>query len=266
MSEREDMDDGLDPMDKRDDKTVAAEYALGLLEGEELLTARGRAANDSEFAWRKEWWDNWFAPLSDDVGGAEPGPEVWDRIEARLTAESGAEVIAAPSAASNDNVAQLESRVRRWQWTAGVTSAAAAIALTVLVFAPGSTPPVEAPTQIANDSQLPAPLYASIPIDGTQLSLSVTYLPDHREIMIGAEGLEADGVHGHDLWHVFPDGRTDWVGRVKPGGVARFPLPGVVTKHFEDGSQLILTREPIGGKPEGEDAGPVVAEGAFSQV
>jgi anti-sigma-K factor RskA len=27
-----------------------------------------------------------------------------------------------------------------------------------------------------------------------------------------------------------------------------------------------LTREPLGGKPEGVDAGPVVAEGAFTRV
>ena len=57
----------------RDDPMIAAEWALGLLEGEELLAARGKAATDPHFAWRKEWWDDWFAPLSDAMPGAEPG-------------------------------------------------------------------------------------------------------------------------------------------------------------------------------------------------
>ena len=33
-----------------------------------------------------------------------------------------------------------------------------------------------------------------------------------------------------------------------------------------DGAGLALTREPIGGKPQGVDAGPVVAKGAFNRV
>jgi anti-sigma-K factor RskA len=37
----------------RDDPMIAAEWALGLLEGEELLAARGKYATDPDFAWRK---------------------------------------------------------------------------------------------------------------------------------------------------------------------------------------------------------------------
>ena len=33
-----------------------------------------------------------------------------------------------------------------------------------------------------------------------------------------------------------------------------------------DGVELVLTREPLGGKPDGVDAGPVVAQGAFGAV
>ena len=108
--------DENDPMDNRDDQTIAAEYALGLLEGEELLAARGRLATDKDFAWRKEWWDNWFVPLTDDVAGAEPSAEVWDRIEARLTAAESAEVVSSPHATSNiAAAAEQAKRVRIMQ-------------------------------------------------------------------------------------------------------------------------------------------------------
>ena len=71
----------------RDDPMIAAEWSLGLLEGEELLAARGKYATDPAFAWRKEWWDDWFAPLSDAMPGAEPGAHVWDGIAARIAAQ-----------------------------------------------------------------------------------------------------------------------------------------------------------------------------------
>ena len=43
-------------------------------------------------------------------------------------------------------------------------------------------------------------------------------------------------------------------------------LPDNIARNLGDGVQVLLTREPIGGKPADKDAGPVVAEGAFSQV
>ncbi|WP_240505911.1 hypothetical protein [Erythrobacter colymbi] len=97
----------------RDDPMIAAEWALGLLEGEELLAARGKYATDPAFAWRKEWWDDWFAPLSDAMPGAEPGDHVWDGIAARVAAASPA--APAEPAAPATNVVELQARVRRWQ-------------------------------------------------------------------------------------------------------------------------------------------------------
>ena len=56
------------------------------------------------------------------------------------------------------------------------------------------------------------------------------------------------------------------LGVVKPGEVLMQDLASDIAGNMGDGVQLVLTREPIGGKPEGVDAGPVVAEGAFTTV
>ena len=72
---------------------AAAEYALGLLEGEELAAAKARMGDDDGFAWRKVWWDNWFAPLTDNMQGAEPDPAVWDRIAAQIGAKHSGRVL-----------------------------------------------------------------------------------------------------------------------------------------------------------------------------
>lgn len=250
-----------EPEVTRDDPMIAAEWALGLLEGEELLAARGKYATDPDFAWRKEWWDNWFAPLTDAMPGAEPSAQVWDGITARIAAQQG---VAAPTGdtAAPTNVVALEARVRRWQWVAGLSSMAAAVALALFAFAPGRSP-VEAPAQIASA----APLVATVPIGETGLRLDVTYIPESEKMLVAAIGLTADGVHDHELWLVPADGTPlQSLGVVVPGEVRAMPLPASVTAKLGDGASLVLTREPIGGKPEGVDAGPVVAKGAFTPV
>ncbi|MDZ4139440.1 MAG: anti-sigma factor [Erythrobacter sp.] len=245
---------------QRDDPMIAAEWALGLLEGEELLAARGKYATDPDFAWRKEWWDNWFAPLTDAIPGAEPGAHVWEGIAARMAAHP------TQQAPAQGNVITLEARVRRWQWVAGLTSAAAAIALTLLVFAPGNAPvqaPGDAPAQIA----AAAPMVATVPIGDTGLRLDVTYIPESERMLVAAIGLTADGVHDHELWLVpAGGGELKSLGVVAPGQVRSMTLTADIASGLNDGARLLLTREPLGGKPAGVDAGPVVAEGDFTRV
>lgn len=246
---------------ERNDPMIAAEYALGLLEGEELLTARGRMANDPEFAWRREWWDDWFVPLSDEIAGAEPGAHVWDAISAEVSGP-----VAAPETADVSNVVLLdmERKVRRWQWTAGIASAAAAVALAIVTLGPSADPiRDEAPSIAALDA---SPLMASIPV-GDTLRLGVTFLPGSEEMLVSAAGFTADGVHDHELWLVPADGSAlQSLGVVVPGEERRMALDPSVAGNMGDGVELILTREPIGGKPDGVDAGPVVAQGAFEAV
>jgi len=244
----------------RDDPMIAAEWALGLLEGEELLAARGKYATDPAFAWRKEWWDDWFAPLSDAIPGAEPGDHVWDGIAARVSAAQAA-VSTEPSAPAA-NVVELQAKVRRWQWVAGISSMAAALALALFLSSPLGSP-VAPPVQVA----AAAPMVATVPVGDSGLRLDVTYIPDSKRMVVGAIGLTPDGVHDHELWLVPADGTPlQSLGVVKPGEVRSMELPQAVTAKLGDGASLVLTREPIGGKPEGKDAGPVVAKGAFTRV
>ena len=86
------------PEIKRDDPMLAAEFSLGLLEGEDLLTARGKMTEGGIFVSRKDWWDNWFIPLSDELDAAAPRAEVWQRINEAIAAketgeDAGAEVL-----------------------------------------------------------------------------------------------------------------------------------------------------------------------------
>lgn len=251
---------------KRDDALIAMEYAFGLLDGEELLAVRGRVANEPAFADEVTLWEERCAPLLDEIAPMVPRAELWAQIEARVEAREAARA----SRAANDdgaasNVIDLQLRLRRWQWTAGLTSAAAAIALAFAAFGPSAT---QSPSGIPQTQIAAAdPLVAQVPIGDTGLRLDVTYIPETEEMLIGAIGLTADGVHDHELWLVPADGSDlQSLGVVAPGEVQAMELPADIARNLASGVQLVLTREPIGGKPDGVDAGPVVAEGAFSQV
>ncbi|MBT8388548.1 MAG: anti-sigma factor [Altererythrobacter sp.] len=233
------------------DDLLAAEYALGLLEDEELLSARGRIAREPELAAAVAKWERQIAPLLDEVAGAAPSPDLWQRIESEVNARD--------LAPQGSNVIDLSQQLTRWKWATGLSSAAAAIALAFLAL-PGSGPDPVTPAA-------EAPLMASIAIADTPLRLGVTYLPASEEMLVSASGLSADGVHDHELWLVPGDGGAlQSLGVVVPGEERRVALPGEISRNMADGAQLLLTREPLGGKPADQNAGPVVAEGNFRLI
>ena len=233
------------------DELLAAEYALGLLEGEDLLAARARIAREPELAENVAKWEERLVPLLDEVAGTAPSPDLWQRIDGEINSRL--------SAPEGGNVVDLSGQVTRWKWATGLSSAAAAIALAFLAI-PGAGPQPVAPA-------VEAPLMASIPIGETPLRLGVTYLPASEEMLVSASGLSADGVHDHELWLVPGDGGDlQSLGVVVPGEERRVALPEDITRNMADGAQLLLTREPLGGKPAGQDAGPVVAEGSFRLI
>ncbi|WP_209346928.1 anti-sigma factor [Pontixanthobacter sp. CEM42] len=227
---------------------LAAEHALRLLEGEELLQARGLMANDPEFAAEVAQWEDKLSHLQVAQPPIAPGPELWARIESE---------IAGNRSADNDNVVSLQKSVRNWQF-ASIFSAAAAIALAFFAF-PAMFGPGEQP------ATPDAPLMANIPIADTPLRLAVTYLPEREEILVSASGLTADGVHDHELWLVADDGAKS-LGVVVPGEERRVAIDPTLASLITDGSQMVLTREPLGGAPKGGEAGPVVAQGQFTQI
>ena len=56
------------------------------------------------------------------------------------------------------------------------------------------------------------------------------------------------------------------LGVVTPGEVRAHSVPHETAVQIANGSELVLTREPLGGKPAGQDAGPVVASGQLIQI
>jgi anti-sigma-K factor RskA len=120
------MDDPLTPEEERD--ALAAELALGLLEGQARADALQLALSDPRFAARVTAWEAKLSPLHGEWVEAEPGGAVWDGIASRLSRQHSPSVTA------------IETRLRRWRVGALASGAIAAALAVVLIFQPVPAP------------------------------------------------------------------------------------------------------------------------------
>src|SRR5262245_7951222 len=68
---------------------TAAEFALGVLDGEERRAAAARVVSEPAFAAEVAAWEDRLSPLAAEVRASEPSPQVWVRITAALGAAPG---------------------------------------------------------------------------------------------------------------------------------------------------------------------------------
>jgi len=75
------------------DRWLAAEYALGVLDRDAMASASARITSDPAFRDAVEAWQAQLAPMLDEVEEITPGSAVWKNIEQ--------EIFAADRSASN---------------------------------------------------------------------------------------------------------------------------------------------------------------------
>lgn len=244
---------------------LAGEYVLGLLEGEDLLRARALLARDPAFAGEVAFWEDCFSPLF-DVAPERPAPAtVWPAVAAQIAQPMDGSAGGSGNGGAS-NVIDLQRRLTRWRGIASLAMAAAASLVLVLLVGPALREPV-APTTSETETEAARPmLAANIPIADTPLRLALTYVPERDSVTVSASGLAPDGVHDHELWLIDRQGGLHSLGVVVPGAETSHSVPAELEPELQPGARLVLTREPLGGKPEGMDAGPVVAEGQFNRI
>lgn len=232
---------------ERDD--LAAEYALGVLDGEALELARSLAAADPVFRAEVARWSGRLAPLLDDVQPVAPPARTWPAIDA---------AIGGPPQASN--IVYLNRRVNLWRGiAAGATALAASLAI-VLVTQPSR--PLAPPVAVAAQ----APLAAMLGDDQRDLKLMASYDPASRRLMVAAASdMPTDPGHAHELWMIPADGKPRSLGTM-PGPKMRAQLPMPMAKEFREGVTLALSVEPMGGSPTGLPTGPVIASGKLERA
>ena len=229
---------------------LAAEHALGLLEGEALLEARGMVASDVEFARSVEAWEQRLAPMLDEIGEATPPAALWNRIRSAL-----AEVDV-----QEGNVIALRRRLGFWK---GLSAAATAIAASLaLVVAYQVTRPPPAP--VAPAAQAPV-MVASLMSEDKTMILSAAFRSEDNSLMLMPGEMAPAPGRSHELWIIPADGTPRSLGLVG-AGEERMAVDPAMAPHFADAATLAVSVEPEGGSPGDVPTGPVIATGQLHRV
>ena len=221
-----------------EDDILAAEIALGLLDGGQSEAARRRVATDPAFSMRVDWWRDRFEALADDR--VEPSASLWRRIEARLP--------------RNDNsVAQ----VRRWQAAAFAASLVAVVLGTSLALRPGPAP--VGPTLSTAATPL---LLASLTGEGHVVA-TIAYDRAAARLTVVPASIDT---HDHDaeLWIIPAGGIARSLGTIDAAHsittAARADARGLIGA----GATFAITLEQRGGSPTGKAQGPIIASGIIA--
>ena len=229
-----------------DKKSLAAEYALGALTGDERAEAIALAREDAEFREDVARWRGRFGSWLSDTAQAQPPERVWAAIEQRI------------GVSADSNVIQLKRRVTMWRAFAAAASVIAAALAIVLV-----TPAQRAP--VPPVAPQPAPMVATLASEKTNDRLVATWDPGKRSLIVAAAaGMPAKPGKDHELWVIPAGGKPMAIG-VMHRPMVRMTLPMPLANHFKSGVMLAVSVEPAGGSPTGLPTGPVIAAGALEQ-
>lgn len=227
---------------------LAAEYALGILEGEELVEARGLAASDADFARAVDEWSERLAPLFDEMGEETPPEAVWQRVKAQIDSGSGGDVV------------DLQRRLGWWKgMTAAASAIAASLALVVAFDATRPPPIVETPAR----GQM---MVASLMSEDKAMMMSAAWKPSERRLMVMPGDMPPEPGRSHELWIIPADGKPRSLGLVSGDGPHEMAVDEAMAPMFAEAATLAVSVEPEGGSPGPGPTGPVIASGALAKV
>lgn len=228
---------------------LAAEFALGLLEGDELAQARALVRTDAAFRSDVGRWTARFATLLDTAQPVAPDPSLWTGIAARL----------GPSDAANDNNAALRRSLARWRLaTAGLGAAAAALAL-VLIASPEPAP-LRPPAPVQASTAMVAMIAGEA--GASPVRLVANWDPSRRQLIVTpAMTPEVADDRSMELWIVPADGPPHSIGVMPTEGPMKGEIAGPMETMLSNGATLAISIERKGGSPTGSPQGPVVGTG-----
>lgn len=239
--------------DRSQPDSMAAEYALGLLTGDELRAAVDRVASEPAFAAEVARWRGRLAPLHSETEAVTPPAGLWDGIEHAIWGGD----------AANDNAPELRRRIMIWKSTAGAMTAIAVSLALVLAFEPRSRfAPVEHHQPLAASSPMVAML-------GDQGSMKVvaSWDPTERQLVLAIPGdMSTDPQHSHELWVIPTGGKPKSLGTMPSSKQMHMRLADALATLLQQGATIAISVEPRGGSPTGSPTGPVVAAGALTRA
>ena len=249
MAERGDLDEA--------GWTGAGEYALGVLEGEELATARRRALSDGAFADAAQWWSLRFGRLGELAGPVIPPAGTWSAIDRRIDIverQPDGPATLRPAAAG---------RPAGWSIALAVTGAGLAAAALALFLATPDPATIPAP---APGLQSGERLLAQLASEEGDLRLASVVELDRDRIVLTTEGLAPGAGQSAELWVVPEGGSPTSLGLIPSTGRFVRQLDPAERELLVEGASLAVTIEDVEGAPHAAPSTPILLIGPLDRV
>lgn len=213
--------------DFKDDDMLAAELAMGLLEGDEAKEAACRAAEEPGFAARVTAWEMQFAGMAEELDPVAPSPSTKRDVMARVFGE--------------EKPKSLWQRLWVWQATSVVSAVLLAVILLTDFGAPPETGPLYSAEIVSDEGDFRVVALVDKRRDEIVLTRTAGAVPEGRILQVWAHG-PGEPAESVGLW---PDGDT--VRLALPPRIAA--VDGVLT--------IGVSEEPPGGSTTGSPSGRV---------
>lgn len=237
----EDYEDG-------DERLLAAEFVLGLVQGDARAALARRAEADPAFARHVAFWEQKLGAIAEDVAPVDVPPHVWERISQEL-----GRVVGPASVVVSAQKAGLWNCLPFWRGFSLATTSLAAAGLAAVLLTPK---PVPMPPMVAMLSM----------DDGRSGFMASVDRGTGRVVLMPALETAAPDQHVHELWLIPADGTPRSLGTFDANRPAALSMPDAMNQHMATDSVLAISVEPMGGSPTGLPTGPVVAKGAIHNI
>ena len=221
---------------------LAAELALGLLDGGDRTNAMRLFLSDKAFAAAVATWRERLEPLHDAFEESSAN-DLWPAIQRRL--------------AGFDNRA-LHRALNRWR-TGAIASGALAASLAAFMILRPPVPPVQivrAPEQAA---------VAQLGNEDGAALLAANYDSAGGVLRIRALRMPASALTP-ELWVIPDDGIPRSLGLIAAGGVSKLAVAPTTRALLRDGATLAITLEPRDGAPHQAPSSAPIAAGKISTI
>ena len=254
MSDRSDQD-------WTEREALAAEYALGVLEGTERRAAEDLLVRDAGFAAAVARWRAEIEPLVETAGAVAPPAELWRRIDAELSPKP------ARVAPATSDKPGLWSSLAFWRGLSLASAGAAAVFAALLVSPQPVTAPAVEPEATLQPAVVGPMAAAPVMMEGGGALLAAAYDPNHRQFIVTPTGrYELQPTQVLELWIIVGDKAPRSLGVIDAANPRAYALPQDVRADLAAGATLAVSIEPTGGSPTGAPTGAVVASGKLTQI
>jgi anti-sigma-K factor RskA len=248
---------------------LAAEYALGTLDGRERRRAEALLQGDADFAAAVRDWERRLGGLSESIAPVDPPARLLEDIKQRIAGQPTAPVIALDA---------MRTRLNRWRGFGTAMAALAAVLAAVMVTSlirpdvlPATLRPkprvVEITRIIEKPADNPNQLVAVLQKDAASPAFILSVDVANRTMTVRRVAAEEQPGKSYELWLVsrqFAQPRS--LGVV---GAREFTTGTALAAYAPDtisDATFAISLEPEGGSPTGAPTGPVLWGGKLIDV